>query len=78
MASAGFKFSDDTLRPAIRLWFEDRTAAENKYGLIGTWDTAEVTDMSWLFCVRQSFMEGKTEYDDCVLTDDTFNEDISG
>ena len=32
--------------------------------------------MSWLFCVRQDWMEGESWYDDCVLTTSSFNEDI--
>ena len=31
----GFEFDDSTLRPAVAEWFENRSAAEAKYGAIG-------------------------------------------
>jgi len=68
---AGFEFTDSTLKPAVTEWFEDRVAAENKYGAIGTWDTKDVTDMSELFCASI----GCSYYN---LLARSFNEDISG
>merc|ERR1712196_667801 len=32
--------------------------------------------MSWLFCVRQDWMERDSGQDDCVLSTSSFNEDI--
>ena len=46
------------------------------YGHISTWATGGVTDMSMLFCVRQSWMDVYSHYDDCVLSTSSFNEDI--
>ena len=68
---AGFEFTDSTLKPAVTEWFEDRVAAENKYGAIGTWDTKDVTDMSELFCASSAC-------DYYNLAAESFNEDISG
>ena len=46
---------DKTIRVAVRAWFDNRAAAEAEYGHISTWETGGVTDMSWLFCARQSW-----------------------
>ena len=64
------------IRVAVAAWFSDATAAEAAYGHISTWETGGVTDMSFLFCVRQSLMDSDSLYDDCVLTTTSFNEDI--
>merc|ERR1719506_694811 len=58
-------------------WQENATSAKAQYGRLPVWDTSNVTDMSDLLCVRQDWMDDD-DYDDCVLTDDTFNEDIGG
>merc|ERR1711898_1102 len=55
----------------------DRAAAEATYGHISTGETSGVTDMSWLFCVRQDWMEGDSyQKERCVLSTSSFNEDI--
>ena len=71
---ADFEFTDTTLKPAVMEWFEDRVAAENKYGAIGTWRTGRVTDMSELFCANDSG-RGCSYYNSAAAS---FNEDISG
>ena len=43
------KFNNETLRTAVSEWLEDETTAEAIYGHISSWDTSEVTDMSYLF-----------------------------
>ncbi len=62
---AGFEFDDATLRPAVAEWFENRSAAEARYGSIGLWDTRRVTDMSGLFAASANPAAA------------SFNEDIS-
>ena len=47
--------TDEKIRTAVSKWFEDRDAAEAKYGKIGDWDTSGVTDMSELFCANDSW-----------------------
>ena len=69
-------FGDESIRTAVADWLADATAAEATYGHISTWETSGVTDMSWLFCVRQDWMEGDSYQDDCVLSTSSFNEDI--
>merc|ERR1712072_1344455 len=69
-------FGDESIRTAVRAWMEDRAAAEATHGHISTWETSGVTDMSWLFCVRQDWMEGESWADNCVLSTSSFNEDI--
>ena len=43
------KFSNDTLRAAVKEWLYDAAAGEATYGHISSWNTSEVTDMSQLF-----------------------------
>ena len=55
---------DKTIRVAVRAWFDDRAAAEAEYGHISTWETGGVTDISWLFCVRQDWMDNDDQVGD--------------
>eukprot|EP00327_Prymnesium_parvum_P020154 CAMPEP_0113271470 /NCGR_PEP_ID=MMETSP0008_2-20120614/22787_1 /TAXON_ID=97485 /ORGANISM="Prymnesium parvum" /LENGTH=299 /DNA_ID=CAMNT_0000120827 /DNA_START=83 /DNA_END=979 /DNA_ORIENTATION=+ /assembly_acc=CAM_ASM_000153 len=43
-------FNDTTLLTAARAWCNDPGAAAAQYGNISTWDTSQVTTMSYLFC----------------------------
>jgi len=43
------RFTNESLRKAVREYFEDTWSAERKWGKIGTWDVSRVTDMSKLF-----------------------------
>ncbi|EGB02042.1 hypothetical protein AURANDRAFT_69250, partial [Aureococcus anophagefferens] len=74
----GFSFANnDELKAAVGAWDEDSDNAKAQYGPISRWDTSKVTAMSFLFCVRQDWMDNEyyaDNYEDCVLTDDTFNE----
>ncbi|CAH0375818.1 unnamed protein product [Pelagomonas calceolata] len=72
----GVHHTDVSIRTAVTAWLSDATAAEATYGHISTWETGGVTDMSYLFCVRQSWMDSDSHYDDCVLSTSSFNEDI--
>ena len=71
----GYVMTDDTIRTAVAAWVSDATAAEATYGHISTWATSGVTDMSWLFCVRQDYMDGDSQ-SDCVLSTSSFNDNI--
>ena len=51
------------LDEAIDLWFENRDEAINKYGIIGTWNTCLITDMSKLFYDREDFNEDISDWD---------------
>ena len=77
----GVHQTDSTIRPAVKLWLEDNEAALHKYGKIEDWDVSQVTDLSYLFCVRQKEMEGDKHYKHCVLPDADdareFNYDLS-
>ena len=75
----GVHHTDTTIREAVAAWFANATAAEAMYGPIATWETGKVTDMSMLFCVKKDWMDdpGQDTFKNCVLTDPTFNEDIS-
>merc|ERR1711965_829418 len=77
----GVHQTDATIRPAVKLWLEDNAAAVHKYGQIEDWDVSQVTDLSYLFCVRQKEMEGDKHYKHCVLPDADdareFNYDLS-
>ena len=64
---ADYVMDDSSIRTAVAAWFDDRSGAESTYGHISTWATGGVTDMSWLFCGRQDWMDDyPLEYDDCV------------
>ena len=54
------RFTNETLRAAVKEYFEDKAAAERWYGNIGTWDVGRVTDMSKLFENRTEFNEART------------------
>ena len=41
--------NNQNIKSAVKLWYLDQQQAERKYGHISTWDTSEVTDMSYLF-----------------------------
>ena len=43
------KINNDTIKTAVKEWFEDESIAETLYGHISNWDTSEVTDMNELF-----------------------------
>ena len=60
---------DSSIRDAVAAWLADATAAEAMYGHISTWETSEVTDMSYLFCAQYcSYSNSAAAF---------FNEDIS-
>ena len=50
-------FTNESLRAAVKEYFEDKAAAERRHGKIGTWDVSRVTDMSRLFYKRQYFKD---------------------
>jgi len=39
------RFTNESLRAAVAEYFEDKAAAERRYGTIGTWEVGRVTDM---------------------------------
>ena len=65
LADGIFIANDITIREAVSLWLADATAAEASYGLISTWETGGVTDMSNLFSTSRNSAAS------------SFNEDIS-
>ena len=46
------RHTNESLRAAVKLYFEDKAACERRHGKIGTWDVGRVTDMSELFVIR--------------------------
>ena len=62
-----------SLRTAATAWCDDATAGDATYGHISTWDTSQVTDMSYLFSEHDP--SGSSAY---CSTYSTFNEDLSG
>ncbi len=49
------RHTDETLRAAVALWFDDNAAAVARYGPIGDWDTRDVKSMRGLFEYRADF-----------------------
>ena len=47
--------SREELDEAIELWCENEDKAIEKYGVIGTWDTSLIHDMSYLFYEKKDF-----------------------
>jgi hypothetical protein len=45
----------DCIYTAVRMWFQDRDLAKATYGPIASWDTSEITEMSFLFLHRFDF-----------------------
>ena len=54
---------------AVSLWFSNRAECEKKYGIIGEWDTSEVTIMSYLFNGRTKFNEDISKWNVSSVTD---------
>ena len=52
-------FTNESLRAAVKDYFEDKAATERRHGKIGTWDVGRVTDMSYLFLGREGFNEAR-------------------
>ena len=48
-------FTNESLRAAVKEYFEDKAAAERRHGKMNTWDVGRVTDMSQLFWLRRDF-----------------------
>ena len=46
------RFTNESLRRAVKDYFEDKAACEGWYGKMNTWDVGRVTDMSRLFAGR--------------------------
>jgi hypothetical protein len=44
-------------RAGIKLWFGDQSACIKRYGHISNWNTENITDMSKVFCVKESSMK---------------------
>ena len=45
-------FTNESLRAAVKEYFEDKAACERRHGKMNTWDVGRVTDMSRLFYGR--------------------------
>ena len=60
--------TNESLRAAVKEYFEDKAAAEYRHGKIGTWDVSRVTDMSRLFWNRATFDEDISAWDTSVAT----------
>jgi surface protein len=47
--------TNESIRIAVKEWFENEENATQKYGHISTWDTSRVTDMSYMFNNKSEF-----------------------
>ncbi len=52
----GYAMTDSNIKTAVAAWLSNSASAEATYGHISTWATSGVTDMAFLFCVRQHWM----------------------
>ena len=53
---------------ARNAWCDDRSAASETYGPIGTWNVSQITDLSYIFCGEGG--------GDCHTTCTTFDDDV--
>ena len=67
------KFNCETIRTAVKEYFEDSKEAEKKYGHISDWDVSNVTDISKLFSFELYFNHDTLPYKRRT----EFNKDIS-
>ena len=51
------------IRTAVKAWCTNKAAAKAQYGPIASWDTSEVTDMSFLFSGKAVFNEDISRWD---------------
>jgi len=79
------KFNNEKIREAVKEWLENPEKAETQYGDISNWDTSEVTDMSNLFFLANTFNEPIGSWDvsnvinmfSLFFKATSFNQDIS-
>ena len=50
------------IHSAVTSWMSYPSYAESTYGHISTWDTSQVTSMSYLFCAYDSYYCGGSSY----------------
>ena len=72
------------IRTAVGLWCTDPAAAKQQYGPIASWDTSEITSMTWLFYEKAHFNGDISRWDVSNVLDmgamflgTSFNGDIS-
>ena len=83
--SKTFPLDNNSIRKALRLWYEDAAEATSIYGPIEKWNTTGVTDMRDLFVGCYDFNEDISEWDVSNVVDmahlfrslTMFNQDIS-
>ena len=51
------RHTNESLRAAVKEYFEDKAACERRHGKMNTWNVKYVTDMSELFASRKTFNE---------------------
>ena len=76
--------TNEDLRQAVTLWFDDNDTARRRYGHISLWDTRHISDMSSLFANRKTFNEplywdtaGVTDMSRVFLNCHAFNQPIN-
>ena len=72
----GYVMDDTTIRTAVAAWLNSRSAAEQTYGHISTWETGGVTDMSYLFCGLSGYSHATGPLASCNWAARSFNEGI--
>jgi surface protein len=62
-------FTNASLKEAVKLWCEDKPAADANFGDISVWNTSEVTSMRELFKGRKDFNDPVGNWDVSNVTD---------
>merc|ERR1711998_519540 len=67
------------LELAVKYWIKKRDSALKVYGHINTWDVSLITDMSYLFAIRNEYtnIEFELVYDPSTFNDCISNWDVS-
>ena len=70
-SGSGYEFvnnANQALKDAVNMWVSNRSAAEEKYGHISTWNTGKVTSMDGLFENKHDFNDDISGWDTSQVT----------
>ena len=71
-------YKRQSLRAAVKEYFEDKAACERRHGKMNTWDVGRVTDMSELFMDRRDFNEARAGVPSSRRASKSVDSDASG
>ena len=60
--------TNDSIKEALSLYYNDQTESERIYGPVHTWNTSQVTSMEKLFRLKYAIPEGIKDWDVSSVT----------